>query len=72
MPRHNLLPLDAPLFLGQAGFLTNSVGLLDAAERKIPEQVVDESEDALSKQLDVLGLPSFLSLSTETIIIDSL
>jgi len=29
--------------------------LLDAAERKIPEQVVDKSEDALAKQLDVLG-----------------
>ena len=52
----------------------NSMGLqrlLDAAERKIPEQVVDESEDALSKQL-FLVLLSFLSLSKETIIIDSL
>ena len=74
MLRHNLLLLGAPLFLTYAGLLTNRVGLLDAAERKIPEQVVDKSEDALAKQLDVLGFAvrlSFLSLPTETITIDS-
>ena len=49
----------------------NSVGLLDATEGKIPEQVVEESEDALAKQLDELGFAVLLSLSTETIVIDS-
>ena len=34
---------------------SDSKGLLAASERKIPEQVVEESEDALAKQLDILS-----------------
>jgi hypothetical protein len=46
--RHDLLPLVSPLLLSHAGLLANIVGLLDAAERKIPENMVDQSEETLA------------------------
>jgi len=52
---HDLLPLGGPLLPGNTGLVANSVGLLDVAEREIPEHLISQGEETLAKHLELLG-----------------
>jgi hypothetical protein len=47
----DVLAAGVPRILGDVVVLPNKFGLIFTAERKMPEHIVDEVEDALSKNM---------------------
>ena len=64
MLSHDCIPPLFPIVLGDAGLLPHNMPLLDAGERKVPEIMVRQVQEALSDQLLVLGS---LAVELETV-----
>ena len=55
MVAYHLFPFGLPVVLTDACFFANNVRLRGTGERKVPEQLIDDGENALAQNMESLG-----------------